>query len=117
MARSASRSRTVCESCVLPYYAEKEECPYCGASGGTKTATDSEFVFDNEGEPRQTRTTCPECGLTHYEDADECPYCAYAGVPADASGGEAVEPTEPTRTDGPTNDTGLFGRIKQTLGL
>ena len=116
MARSAGRERTVCESCELPYYADEEECPYCGTD-------QSGFVFGTAEGTDRSRTTCPDCGLPHY-DGEGCPYCAYAGSgsePATATAAEPVEPESeprPESTTDPANDEpGFFGRLKRALGF
>ena len=33
---TAERSRTVCQSCDLSYYASEGECPYCATAGGSE---------------------------------------------------------------------------------
>jgi RNA polymerase subunit RPABC4/transcription elongation factor Spt4 len=113
MARSAGRERTVCEACELPYYADEDECPYCGTE-------ESGFVFGTVETAGRSRTTCPDCGLPRYEDADECPYCAFA------ASGPAVEPTRPEPIEPESAETGartaddedgFFGRLKRTLGF
>ena len=34
---TAERSRTVCQSCELPYYAARSACPYCTTAGWSET--------------------------------------------------------------------------------
>jgi hypothetical protein len=34
---TVKQSRTVCQSCDLPYYASKGACPYCATTGGSET--------------------------------------------------------------------------------
>lgn len=115
MARSAGRERTVCETCDLPYYADAEECPYCGTE-------ESGFVFGTAVSTGRSRTTCPDCGLPHYEEADGCPYCAAAESESEAGESattETVEPeSEPAGTQRTVDDGGgLFSRLKRALGF
>ncbi|WP_178915080.1 hypothetical protein [Natronomonas gomsonensis] len=116
---SAGRRRTVCETCNLPFYADSGACPYCDTDGSTADADADAggFVFEAPETTERTRTTCQACGLPHYDDLEACPYCERAG-------GTAVEADSPDSPDGPTESapsaderSGLFGRIKRTLGF
>jgi len=124
MARPASRERTTCGSCELPFYAERGECPYC-AGQGDGSDEDGGFVFGSGGSSGRPRVECPECRLSHYEDAEACPYCTYAGASDetaypehDEESAEAVETVEPPQAESAGDDGGgLFGRLKRALGF
>ena len=114
--QSAGRRRTVCETCELPFYADAGACPYCGTEESS-AADDGGFVFEASETSERTRTTCQSCGLPHYDDLEACPYCERAGR-------TVVEADSPDSPDGPTEAapgadelSGLFGRIKRTLGF
>ncbi|MFW5963537.1 MAG: hypothetical protein ACOCQM_01635 [Natronomonas sp.] len=112
--RSATRRRTVCEACGLPFYADAGACPYCGTEESSADGDDGGFVFEASETTERTRTTCRACGLPHYDDLEACPYCERAGrtvVETDSPDG----PTE--SAPGADERSGLFGRIKRTLGF
>ena len=48
---TAERSRTVCQSCDLPYYASEGKCPYCATASGSETGGSGTGDVHGESSP------------------------------------------------------------------
>ena len=49
---TAERSRTVCQSCELPYYAARSACPYCTTAGASGPETPEDSAGSGQGDVR-----------------------------------------------------------------